>query len=212
MVEGTEGRLLNRVLRCTTDGWEVEPDQRHVDLIIKDLDLGSANEVITPGEKDPKGKAVEVEEELSPEDTTKYRAIVARANYLAADRPDIMYAVKEPCRGMAKPTTVMWHRLKRLGRSLVGSGRTVQKYEWQGHESEVTGYSDSDWAGCRVTGRSTSDGALMIGCHFIKGWSITQSNVTTRSAEAELIALVKCSAELLGIRSMLRDLELRVRA
>ena len=80
------------------------------------------------------------------------------------------------------------------------------KFDWQGHESEVTGYSDSDWAGCRVTGRSTSGGALMIGGHFIKGWSRTQNHVTTSSAEAELVALVKCSAELLGLRSMLTDL------
>ena len=130
LLEGTEGRLLNRVLRCTLKGWEVEPDQRHTDLVIQELDSDKANEVITPGEKDPKGKAVEVEEELSPEDTTKYRAIVARANYLAADRPDIMYAVKELCRGMAKPTTVMWHSLKRLGRYLGGSERTALKYEW----------------------------------------------------------------------------------
>ena len=63
---GTERRLLNRVLWCTTDGWELEPDQRHVDLIIKDLELGSANEVIILGEKDPKGKAVENEEESGP--------------------------------------------------------------------------------------------------------------------------------------------------
>ena len=46
----------------------------------------------------------------------------------------------------------------------------------------------------------------MIGGHFLKGWSRTQNNVTTSSAEAELVALVKCSAELLGLRSMLRDL------
>ena len=37
-------------------GWEIEPDQRHVDLIIKELDLENAKEVITPGEKDTKGK------------------------------------------------------------------------------------------------------------------------------------------------------------
>ena len=46
----------------------------------------------------------------------------------------------------------------------------------------------------------------MIGNHFIKGWSRTQNNITTSSAEAELIALVKGSAELLGVRSMLVDL------
>ena len=45
----------------------------------------------------------------------------------------------------------------------------------------------------------------MIGGHFIKGWSRTQNHVTLSSAEAELIALVKCSAELMGIRSAMRD-------
>ena len=45
----------------------------------------------------------------------------------------------------------------------------------------------------------------MIGGHFLKGWSRTQNNVTLSSAEAELIAMVKCSSELLGMRSAMRD-------
>ena len=95
---------------------------------------------------------------------------------------------------MAKPTRLHWHKLKRLGRYLVDNSRTAMKYDWQGHEPEITGYSDSDWAGCRATGKSTSGGALMIGSHFIKGWARTQNHVTLSSAEAELVALVKCSA------------------
>ena len=142
---------------------------------------------------------------MGSEEATTYRGIAARANYLSADRPDIMHAVKELCRGMTKPTKGHWLKLKRLGRYLIESGRTVMRYDWQGHEHEVTGYSDSDWAGCRVTRKSTSGGAIMIGGHFIKGWSRTQNHITLSSAEAELIALVKCAAELLGVRSMLRD-------
>lgn len=45
----------------------------------------------------------------------------------------------------------------------------------------------------------------MIGSHFIKEWSRTQNHVTLSSAEARLIALVKCSAETLGICAALRD-------
>ena len=45
----------------------------------------------------------------------------------------------------------------------------------------------------------------MVGDHFIKGWSRTQNHVTTSSAEAELIALVKCTSESLGIKSMAQD-------
>merc|ERR1711904_603800 len=134
------------------------------------------------------------------------RSIAARANYLASDRPDLMYAVKELCRGMAKPTRLHWHKLKRLGRYLLENRRTILRYDWQGQEPEITGYSDSDWAGCRVTGKSTSGGALMIGSEFLKGRARTQNHVTTSSAEAELVALVKCPAELPGARTMMREI------
>ena len=69
----------------------------------------------------------------------------------------------------------------------------------------MTGYSDSDWAGCRVIGKSTSGGSILLGSHFIKGWARTQNHVTLSSAEAELIALVKCTSEFLGIRAMMCD-------
>ena len=45
----------------------------------------------------------------------------------------------------------------------------------------------------------------MIGSHFIKGWARTPNHVALSSAEAELVALVKCSTELMGIRSLLKD-------
>ena len=39
----------------------------------------------------------------------------------------------------------------------------------------------------------------MVGEHFLKGWARTQNNVTLSSAEAELVAMVKTAAELIGI-------------
>ena len=45
-----EGRVLNRIIRWTEDGWEVEPDQRHVDIMVRDLSLQEAKPVSTPGE------------------------------------------------------------------------------------------------------------------------------------------------------------------
>ena len=107
----------------------MEADQRHADLIVQELALENAHGVITPGENEPRRKDGENEEELSPEEATRYRGIAARANYLAADRPDIMYTVKELCRGMARPTRAHWHKLKRLGRYLAENRRTVTSYE-----------------------------------------------------------------------------------
>ena len=71
MVEGSESRLLNRVVRCTQNGWEVEPDQRHADLIVHELDLKGANGVTTPGENGPRGKEAESNEELGPTEATR---------------------------------------------------------------------------------------------------------------------------------------------
>ena len=42
---------------------------------------------------------------LVGEDITRYRGGIARCNYMAADRPDCVFAIKEGCREMSKPTT-----------------------------------------------------------------------------------------------------------
>ena len=100
MVEGSECRLLNRVIRCTPEGWEVEPDQRHVDMLIQGLALKTANGVAPPGEHEARGKEEDNEVELGPGEATTYRSIAARANYLAQDRTDIGFATKELSRRM----------------------------------------------------------------------------------------------------------------
>ena len=70
-------------------------------MIIEDMHLKDANAVTTPGEEEKTWEKEENEKEVNKENGNKYRKIAARANYLAADRPDIMYAVKEICRWMA---------------------------------------------------------------------------------------------------------------
>ena len=46
----------------------------------------------------------------------------------------------------------------------------------------------------------------MIGEHFIKSWASTQANITLSSAEAELVAMTKATAETIGIINMIQDL------
>ena len=104
---------------------------------------------------------------------------------------EIQYAVKQICRGMSKPTKGDKKRLKRLARYLKGAPRMIIKYHWQPRESEVWGYSDSDWAGCKKSAKSTSGGVLMRVTHLLKSWSTTERAIALSSAEAELIAAVK---------------------
>ena len=143
---------------------------------------------------------------------TQYRALVARANYLAVDRVDLQFPVKELARKMSSPSETDWDRLVRLARYLRGRPRLVMGYPYQPEGDHVVAYTDSDWAGCRRTRRSTSGGCVSIGAHCLKAWSRTQAIVALSSGEAELYASVKGSAELLGIQAMLKDLGIDARA
>ena len=58
------------------------------------------------------------EEDLSKEQATLFRGIVARGNYLSIDRTDIRFAIKELARRMAKPRNVDFKQLIKFGRYL----------------------------------------------------------------------------------------------
>ena len=66
-----EARLLNRVVRCTLEG-DVEPDQRHADLIVQELQPTGDNGVTSPGQLDTRDNVEEIQEELLPSMATSY--------------------------------------------------------------------------------------------------------------------------------------------
>ena len=80
-------RILNRIVTWTEDGIRYEADQRHAEIIVKQLGLNdTSNSLSTPGVKD-NGEGDE--KPLGNTEAAQYRAIVARANYLCQDRADI---------------------------------------------------------------------------------------------------------------------------
>ena len=122
--EEREMKMLNQIVRMTKDGIEYEADPRHGELVVKMLGLEDANGVVTPGENMEERES----EPLGTGETTMYRAICARCNYLAMDRVDLAYAAKECCRRMSAPTHRDWDRLKRIGRYLKTRPRLVQRF------------------------------------------------------------------------------------
>ena len=197
-------KLLNRVIEWNEKGITYEADQRHSDMIVTMLGykLGESKSVKVPGEKFILG---ENEEPVSNSEATQFRAIVARANYLAQDRSDIMFSVKELTRHMSKPTLASWAMLKRLGRYLLGAGRVTLRFNYQCAYKHVDVWTDSDWAGDRLERRSTSGGVIRLGGHCIKMWSSTQKSIALSSGEAEYYALVKGGSIGIGVSSMLSD-------
>ena len=133
--------------------------------------------------------------------------VVAWANYLAMDRIDVLYAAKEICRFMAKPTDLAMGALKRLARYLRARPRMVFAFEFQAADG-LECYTDTDWAGCTRTRKSTSGGCLMLGRHLIKAWSATQASIDLSSGEAEYYGVVRGSGIALGMQALHGDIGL----
>jgi len=64
----------------------------------------------------------------------------------------------------------------------------------------LTGFSDSDFAGCKVDRKSTSGTCHMLGSSLISLHSKKQACVALSTAEAEYIAIGSCCAQTLWLR------------
>ena len=270
-------RLLNKIVRYTSTGIEIEADPRHAEIVIRDLGLtdGKPSKVQRQNEAGDNKHRLEDEptrkhrrrieanykiisiyannyyplseelqddvdemlkearspveaptelvedherddndgdndEELDADEARRSRAITARLNYLAVGRVDFQYSVKEAARHMSSPKTSSWKLLNKIGRYLVGRPRLVMMFKWQSPTETVTSFTDSDWAGCSRTAKSTSGGIVCIGEHVIKTYSHPQKVIALSSAEAELYAMVAASAESLAIMVYAEDLGARM--
>lgn len=85
----------------------------------------------------------------------------------------------------------------------------VYTYPWQTVDM-VDVYSDTDWAGCLETRKSTSGGCVMMGTHLIKSWSSTQTSVSLSSGESEFYGVVKAAGVGLGYVSLLGDVGIKL--
>ena len=124
-----EVKVLNRILQWGEGGIDYEPDQRHAEVVVRELGLENAKELSTPWSAEESNiEEGEDSKLITGEEATRYRAITARLNYLALDRPDLQYATKEVSKRMANPREAAWKGLKRIGRYIVGAPRLVQPF------------------------------------------------------------------------------------
>jgi hypothetical protein len=67
------------------------------------------------------------------------------------------------------------------------------------------GYSDADWAGCKIDRKSTSGTCQFLGRFLVSWASKKQNSVALSTAEAEYIAVGHCCTQLHWMRQTLRD-------
>jgi hypothetical protein len=124
--------------------------------------------------------------------------------YLTASRPDIMFSTCLCARFQSDPKESHLIAVKRIFRYLKG---TPNLGLWYPRESDFSliGYSDSDYAGCKIDRKSTTGTCQFLGNRLVSWASKKQQSVSTSTAEAEYIAAGSCCAQLLWIRNQLMD-------
>ena len=198
-----EIRILNRLVEWKEHETTYEADPRHAEIVIKSLGLESAKAVISPGTAELSRD--DEKQLLDEKEAYLYRSCTMRASYLAADRPDLEFAVKECSREMKEPTVSSMLKLKRIARYLIGKPRLVWQYKDQPETTFLDMYVDTDDAGCKKTRKSTSSGKLMIGKHLIKTYSSTQADVGLSSGESEFYGIVKGGSASIGMKALIAD-------
>jgi hypothetical protein len=137
-------------------------------------------------------------------DQTVYRSMIGSLLYLCASRPDIMLSVCMCARFQGNPKEVHLRAIKRIMRYLV---YTPKFGLWYPKRStfDLIGYSDADWAGCKIDRKSTTGTCQFLGRSLVSWASKKQNSLALSTAEAEYIAAGHCCAQLLWMRQTLRD-------
>jgi hypothetical protein len=147
---------------------------------------------------------LDLDEGGKPVDLKLYMSIIGSLLYLTASRPDIMFSVCMCARFQAAPKECNLMAVKRIMRYLKYTPNIGLWYP-MGAQFELVGYSDSDYAGCKIDRKSTSGGCQLLGCSLVSWSSKKQNSVALSTAEAEYISAGSCCAQLLWMKQTLLD-------
>ena len=137
--------------------------------------------------------------------------MTGKAQWPTGLKADIQYAVKELARDNADVTEASWIKVKHLLRYLKGTKNYRLNFKQLTSDSKpkfIDVQSDSDWAGCSKTRRSTTGFAIKVSDNLIHSASRTQGSVALSSAEAELYALCSAVMEALFLRNLMTETSL----
>lgn len=123
---------------------------------------------------------------------TEYRSLIAMANFISCwTRPDITFTVNKLCKFMANPGELHWKYLKHLLRYLSGTRNVglVFCFDQASDVAGLHGYTDSSFADCTDSGRSTLAYAFLYHGALLSWYSKLNSYVTTCTNHSEYTAL-----------------------
>ncbi|CAJ2668438.1 unnamed protein product [Trifolium pratense] len=120
-------------------------------------------------------------------------------------RPDIAYAVGVLGRYQSNPGVDHWKAAKKVMRYLQGTKNFMLMYK-RTDNLEVIGYSDSDYAGCIDTRKSTSGYVFMLASGAVSWRSAKQTLTATSTMEAEFVSCFEATSHGVWLKSFISGL------
>ncbi|KAM6596869.1 hypothetical protein CsatA_007393 [Cannabis sativa] len=155
---------------------------------------------------DPRTKLDDQQGELLA-NPSEYRQLIGKLLYLTLSRPDITFAVNNLSQFMSAPRTPHMQAVSHLLRYLKGSPGQGLLYP-ANSSMHLRGFSDSDWASCPVTRRSTTGFCIFLGDCLISWKTKKQPTISKSSAEAEYRALAATTSEITWLQYLLQDFQI----
>jgi hypothetical protein len=170
--------------------------------ILKRFDMLECKSMNTPMETKLK-LMVDTSSELI--DVMMYRRIIGSLMNLTNTRPDICFAVNILSQFLVEPRRVHLVAAKHVMRYLKGTLDFGLSYNGD-HDFNMSGYTDSDWAGSVFDRKSTSGCCFSMGSAMILWQSRKQSSISLSTIEAEYIDACSVSCETIWLRKLLTGL------
>jgi len=174
---------------------------KYTNDMLKKFDMADAKPIKTPMAMNGH---LDLNEDGKSMDQKVYRSMIGSLLYLCASRPDIMLSVCMCARFQANPKECHLVAVKRILKYLVLTPNLGLWYP-KGSTFDLLGYSDSDYAGCKVDRKSTTGTCQFLGRSLVSWSSKKQNSIALSTAEAEYVAAGACCAQLLLMRQTLSD-------
>ena len=134
-----------------------------------------------------------------------FRAVVGKAHWILRARPDVLYAVTELSRRLQRPREVDNVAAKSMVKYLYGTRDTVLQLMPRKGTLRLDSASDSDWAGCPTSRKSSSGAMVWLNGALVSSLCKTQGLIALSSPEAEYCAHTVEVAEAKFVQSNLFD-------
>lgn len=137
---------------------------------------------------------------------TEYLSKNGSVNYLQTrTRWDLAFPVSYSSRFMANPNQGHLDAVHQVF-SYINKDENRGLYFKNNGDNTIRGYVDSDWAGCKDTGRSTTGWVFTLAGSPISWCSQRQKTVATSSTEAEYVAASDACKEAIWLRGFYNEL------